>query len=240
MALLRPSELARLPRDAIVLDLGDLASQGKQLCAAAEAAAEQIVADAKKKREFILAGAREGGLAKGMEEGLSRGREEGYRAGERAALEECRAKLSKLEQAWAGALSRFEVEREALMQAARADLVTLALRIAERVVQRQIECDSSVVVDQVAAALAQVAQPSGVVVVVHPDDVALVQAAMPTLTPKFEALRHSSLVGDASLSRGSCVLRSRGGGEIDATLRTQIDRIALAIVPDRPSAEAPA
>lgn len=237
MALLRPSELARLPRDAVVLDLGDLASQGRQLCAAAQAQADQIVADAKKKREFILAGAREGGFAKGMEEGLARGRDEGLRAGEKAALDEWRAKLSKLEQSWATALARLEAEREAMMQAARADVVTLALRIAERIVHRQIECDPSTVVDQVAAALAHVAQPSGLVIAVHPDDAALVQAAIPTLSTRLAALRHASLVSDASLARGSCILRSHGGGEVNASLHTQLERIARAIVPDRPPLE---
>lgn len=231
MALLRPSELARLPREAIVLDLGDLASQGRQMCAAAQARADEIVAQARAERDRILAGAREAGYAKGLEDGRATGRVQGEDAGRAAAVTEWRDRLSKLDSAWTAALSKFEGEREGLMRAAREELLGLALQIAERVVKRRVECDPGIVVEQVATASAQLAKVSGVVVQVHPDDVALVEAALPDLARKVIGLRHAKIAGDPALSRGSCVVRSEGGGMVDATLETHLDRIARAIVP---------
>jgi flagellar biosynthesis/type III secretory pathway protein FliH len=231
MALLRPSELARLPREAIVLDLGDLASQGRQMCAAAQARANEIVAQARAERERILAGAREAGYAKGLEEGRAAGRVQGEEAGRSAAVAEWRDRLSKLDSAWTSGLSKFEGEREGLMRAAREDLLGLALQIAQRVVKRRVECDPGVVVEQVAAASAQLAKASGVILQVHPDDVALVEAAMPELARKVIGLRHARIAADPALSRGSCVVQCDGGGMIDATIETQLDRIARAIVP---------
>ncbi len=235
MALLRPSELARLPREAIVLDLGDLASQGRQMCAAAQARADEIVAQARAERERILAGAREAGYAIGLEEGRATGRVQGEDAGRCAAIAEWRERLSKLESAWASGLSKFEGEREGLLRAAREELLGLALQIAERVVKRRVACDPGLVVEQVAAASAQLAKSSGVIVQVHPDDVAIVEAAFPELSRKFLALRHAKIAGDPALSRGSCVVRSQAGGMIDASLETQLDRIARAIVPSATS-----
>lgn len=237
MALLRPSELSRLPREAIVLDLGDLASQAMQLTAAAQSRADQIVAEAKAERERLLSGAREAGCAKGLEEGRAAGRKEGYQAGEKAALVECRERLSKLDGAWSAALAKHETEREAILHGARAELLSLALRIAERVVKRHIECDPNVVVDQVTAAIAQVTKPTGVVVAMHPEDVPLVQAAMPEMSKRLAAARHATLASDEALTRGSCVVRSEGGGVVDASIDTQLDRIANAIMPNASKAE---
>lgn len=233
MALLRPSELSKLPRDAIVLDLGDLASQGRQLCDAASSKAEEILTEAKRERERILRGARDEGYAKGMQEGQAAGQKQGYAAGEKTALEESRARLAALDGAWSSALKTFESQREALTSAARTEVLGLALQIAERVIHRAIACEPGVVVDQVAAAVAQVMRPTGIVLAAHPQDVELVRAAIPELSKTLAAMRQATLAGDEKLARGSCVVRSAGGGIVDASIGTQLDRIAEALVPGR-------
>lgn len=238
MALLRPSELSGLPRDAIVLDLGDLASQGRQLSAAAQARADRIIADAKAERDRILAGAYEAGYGKGLEEGRAAGRKEGCKAGEATALSECRDRLSKLDAAWSASLASFESGRDNLLQSARADFLSLALRVAERVVKRRIECDPSVVIDQVASAMTQVSRPTGIQVSLHPDDIPLVQAAMPEMGKTLAAARHATLTPDGALQRGCCIVRSEGGGEVDASISTQLARITDAILPTCPKVEA--
>ncbi|MFN7022350.1 MAG: FliH/SctL family protein, partial [Phycisphaerales bacterium] len=161
-----------------------------------------------------------------------------------AALAEIRPRLGRIEGAWQAGLDAFEQGREAMLHAADRDLVRLALLIAERIVKRQILADPSIVLDQLRAVLAVVARATALAVRVHPDDVPLLEQAMPALAARFGAARHAELMADPSLDRGSCIAEMRGtqapagadassiaGGEIDASISTQLQRIAEALLP---------
>lgn len=244
MALIKHNQAVDIARSAVVLDLGDLRRQGLLILEAARDQAAGIIAEAKAERERIVAGAAEAGRAAGMAEG----REEGLIAGKLeardAALAEIRPRLEKIEASWKAELEALEQAREGMIHAAERDLVRLALLIAERVVKRQILADPAVVLDQLRAVLSAVARPTALAVRVHPDDVPLLEQAMPTLAARFGAARHAELMADPTLDRGSCVAEMRGahgpagedapsiaGGEIDASIATQLQRIAEALLP---------
>jgi len=220
-------------RGAIVLNLGDLARQGEVLMERAREKAEQVVRAAHDERARVLAGAKEQGFAEGRRDGREDGVREGFEHGRAQAIEEFKARLSKLEQSWADALGGFMLQRERLIEGARADVLDVALLSAEKIVKRALAIDPSLVVDQVAAVMEAVARPTESRLAVHPDDEPLVRTAMPAMVQRLEAARHVSLETDASLERGSCVLRTPGAGEIDASIRTQLDRIVETLLPDR-------
>ncbi len=233
MALIRQSRSPDAVRDAVVLDLGDLARQGELLKSGARAKAEEIVREAHAERARILAGSREQGRAEGREEGRAEGYTVGLEKGRGEALEEYRARLGRLERSWAESLEGFTAQRDRLLEGARADVLDVALLAAEKIVKRALRLNPVLVADQVAAVIEAVARPTESRIAVHPEDEALVREAMPALCRRLEAARHVGIETDASLERGSCVLRTPGAGEIDASVRTQLDRIVEALLPDR-------
>lgn len=231
MAMIRRADISELTREALVLDLGDLKAQGETLKTRATREAEDVLTAARAEhRKLVEAGYQEG-FAKGLAEGLAAGQAKGLAAGREAALAERREQLTKVESALAKVTGEFEAEREEILLAAKQDVLRLALAMAERVVKRALRADPGLVVDQVVAALAQLSRPTRVVIAVNPDDLELVQLAMPKLAMKLGAAAQAELIADGGLERGSCHLRTGGGGEIDASIRTQLDRINEALLP---------
>ena len=113
---------------------------------------------------------------------------------------------------------------------ARQVVAEFALKMGERLVHRVIEVDPSVVVDQVAGALALVLRPLDVSVRVNPTDLAVISQALPQLLEEFDHLEHIHLAEDGNVSPGGCLV-SYGQGQIDATIETQIRRVVDLILP---------
>ena len=239
MALIRKSAASTFSRDAVVLDLGDLAAQGELLRARARAEADRIVAEARAERDRLIAGAVDEGRRTGIAQGEEEGRKAGQAEGRQAALAETREKLRILDAAWAAALAAFETDRERMLVDARQDVIRLAAAIGELVTKRAVELDPARVTDQIGAVLALLTKPTRLTLAVHPDDRPLVQDALPTLCTRYAAAAHVDLVDDIGLDRGSCTARTGSGGAIDASIRTQLQRIVEILLPaPAPPAEA--
>lgn len=230
MAVLRASRDPSLAT-AVVLDLGDLRRQADAIRESAVAEAARILEAARAERERLVATARAEGFAAGQAEGRAAGLEQGRAEGRAEALAAHRAALDALAAKWEGVLAQFLADREHLMTQARSDLVRLAVALGRRVTRRTIAHDPGVVAAQVETVLAAAAKPTRLTVRVHPEDEALAREALPTLLARFTGVEGADLVTDASLERGSCVANTRGGGEIDASIPTQLDRIAAALLP---------
>ena len=245
MALIKSANSNDFASGAVVLDLGDLFRQGEQMLAEAARQAAGMVRAAGQERERLLSDAGEVGKAAGFAAGYQEGTEAGALQGREAALAENRAALGKVEAAWAAALDIFLEDRARLLAEAKTEVITLAAAIATAVIKKQIQLDPTIAARQVEQVLAAVMRPSRLVVRVHPDDRSVVESALPGLLSRFDAVEHVQLVDDGSLGRGSCVARlgeptrgamaaaatSVGGGEIDASIRTQTQRIVELLLP---------
>lgn len=240
MALIRQSLADTVARDAVVLDLGDLVRQGDQIRARARAEAERIVAEARAERERLLAGAAEEGRREGLAKGLEEGRKNGEEAGKREALAAAADRLKALEERWGAALAGFESQRDEMLLEARTDVLRLALLAAEKVTKRAIEMRPEAAADQLSGVLSLLTNPTRLVVAVHPDDVALVREALPALSERFASASHAEVAAADGLDRGSCVVRTGSGGTIDASIRTQLERIVRAVLPEEAAAGGPA
>lgn len=232
MPVLRMGDVERESRGAIVLDLGDLTRQGDELRARARRDAAGILEQAAKERAALLAGAREEGYAAGLAAGLAEGRAKGHAEGLAAALAERKPGLEALERSWHAALGAFVADRERLVQDAKADLVRLALAIATRVTRRTYEHDTATVGALLESALAAVTKPTRLVVRVCPRDEAEAREALPALMAGLARVEHVEVRGDDALAPGSCIVATGEGGEVDASIGVQLDRIARALVPE--------
>jgi flagellar biosynthesis/type III secretory pathway protein FliH len=236
MALIRKSMAQTLAREAIVLDLGDLVRQADAIKAKARADAEAIVAEGRAERERLITGAAEEGRAQGLAKGLEEGRTQGQAEGRQAALAEFKERLGKLEVGWTAGLAAFDAERDRMLLEARQDIVRLAASVAELVAKRVVSLNPETVNEQVGAVLALLSKPTRLMLLVNPDDEATVRQALPALCQKYSAAAHVDLGTDASIARGGCVAKTAGGGVIDATITAQLERIAEALLPERPAA----
>lgn len=235
-------------KEAIVLDLGDLGAQAARIREQAARQAEETLAAARAKADALVADALAQAEQRGYAEGLAKGTAEGNEQGRAQALADAAEKLEHLTEAWSQAATAFDQQRQSLDREAREAVLAFALRAAEKIVHRTIETDPQVAARQVEAALEAVLWPHDVTVCIHPEDRAAVEESLPQLTAKFGALGRVSLVEDGAVGRGGCVLKTlsgasgaAAGGQIDATIQTQLDRLAELLLPGGATpAEAPA
>ena len=229
MGMIRRAEVERAAREALVMNLGDIAREGERHIASARAEAERILAEARAERDRLIAGAREEGHRLGYEKGLEEGRASGLEEGRNAALVERGAALAGVVASWQEAIGAFEASRIEMIGALRRDALSLAVAVAERVARRTIASDALAVLAQMDAALSLLARESRITVAISPEDEPIVREAMPALVSKFAEVTHTTLVCDPRVERGGCIIRTDAGGTIDATIRTQIERLAGAI-----------
>ncbi len=237
MTVIKHSQTNRQYARPGLLDLGDIRLQGEQLLEQARAEALRIVAEARLEAQTLIDSAAEFGHAEGHGRGVLEGRVQGQGEGRVQAVAEHGERLGALVDAWRAALDRWEADRTALLLGARQDVLALALAIAARVTHKTIEADPAVVADQVDEALSLVVAPSRLTVAVHPDDRELVSSVLAGLHERFASTVHAALVDDETMARGGCLV-STGRGRVDATIETQLERIAAALV-GRPAARRP-
>lgn len=144
-------------------------------------------------------------------------RAEAYREGTETAIAEFEQNL-------------FEVReiRERVWRETEKDLLRLAVRLAERIIGREIKRDGKAVVDIVSAALQNARQQEKLTVRVNPSDLPTVEAEL----EKFSAatrVRFLDFIADPRVSAGGCLIESEVG-TIDARLETQLRVLERALV----------
>src|SRR5438067_518624 len=75
-----------------------------------------------------------------------------------------------------------------------------------------------------------VIQSTDVRIAINPKQNATLTKALPQLKLKWPSLEHVAIVEDESIAPGGCRI-SAGQGKVDASLDTQIDRIASELLP---------
>ena len=218
-------------KDAVVLDLGDISRQAAKIRMAAEAKAAQIISEAEKKAARLAEGAETRGYEKGQTEGFDQGLAEGRQQGHEEAMSQTTEQIRKLYYAWMDVAGQWDEQRRDMLRDATGATIEFALKLAEKLVHRSIRVDPSIVIDQVANALAHVLRPLDVTVRIHPGDHPILEQAMPQLLAEFQHLEHVHLIDDENISSGGCVV-SFGQGLIDATIEKQMERIVDMILPE--------
>jgi flagellar biosynthesis/type III secretory pathway protein FliH len=213
------------------LHLGDFLAEGQQIVAAARAKAETIIAEAKLKAERLGREAQR----KGYETGYQKGSEEGRQAGERQAMDKANAEFQAQHVQLASACEAIfrEVDRQKreLLLAAHRDLLLLAVTIAERVTKRLGVIDGRTVTENMLSVIDRIGECTDLVVEVSPRDSETLKRFAPDLIARRSSLKHVEVKVNDAIAPGGCLVRTQGGW-IDATLDTQIRRIAAELVPD--------
>lgn len=229
MALIRQANAFQANREAVALDLADIAQQADAIKRDAQAQAEKIIEDAKAERERLIADAEQVGHKQGIDKGHKEGLELGTAKGEEDARRETTARVEDITNAWADALNAFQERREVLAESARTDLLRLAIAIAERITKSTIDANPDAAANQLEAALQLVLEPSTLHIETHPESAKSCTAALPDLTRAITDATTVTLTESTSVSPGSVVI-STGAGSIDASINQQISSIADALL----------
>ncbi|HEY4187757.1 MAG TPA: FliH/SctL family protein [Polyangia bacterium] len=120
-------------------------------------------------------------------------------------------------------------EAERVRRAAMPAAQVLAVRMAEKIIGRAVALDASIMADIARQALEAVRARTGVLLLrVHPDDWAAVEAARPALAARLAKAVELRLVADVEVGRHGCVVES-AAGRLDARLDTQLAALERAV-----------
>ena len=235
MGLIKRADIEQYTRDAYVMDLDDLESRGKAVVASANAEAESILGMAKAQRKKLLATAQKEGYDKGQRDGYGQGYIDGVVNGVEDAKKDRSVVLDGLINIWSDQLDEFELKRDMMLAQARSQVVELAAMLAQRIVHKTINVDTTVVLSQMEAILSTITESTRLVISVHPDDIAVMQHSMEEMIEKFVTCEHAQIVSDPTLIRGSVVASTTSGGIIDSSINTQLERVLESILPSNHS-----
>ncbi len=180
----------------------------KRAVAEARAEARRILADANREAEEL----RERAARESREL-----REAAYEEGREAALSELNFILLEAHE-----------RRDAALTGAERDVLRLAVKLAEKIIGREVERDDAALADIVSAALRHARQQESLTVRVNPADLPRVQAHRERLDPSGRA-RFIDLVADPRVGHGGCVIEGESG-TVDARLDTQLRVLERALL----------
>jgi type III secretion protein L len=111
---------------------------------------------------------------------------------------------------------------------AEAELRTLAVRIAEKILGRELALDAKAVVDIAAAAMRHAGEPRELVVRCAAEDLEALERGKPRLVERCRSAQVARFVADERVPRGGCILETELG-VVDARLSTQLEAIERAL-----------
>ncbi len=225
----------------VVFSFRDIAAEGQAMLDAARAESKRIIEQAKiqtsKNQEKIYKEAYEKGLElgrqKGYEEAFAPAEKKGYDQGYATALAEVKEKFDDHIAEPLADLKRiieyFEANKKQLIWQAEQSFVVLAVKLAEKIIRREIEVDPELICKSVRAALEVVAHTTNVVVKVSPSDVSVIEDLKGSLNDVLGRFESVSIKPDESVEKGGCIVQTERG-RVDARIETQLARIARDIL----------
>lgn len=228
---------AAAPAGLATFSMRDVEEQAKALLVRTRQAADRLLAEAQREAAAMKERALAEGLVEGRREGIARGIEEGRNIGRQQALEEHRKQFTEAVAALGEAMTDLEVSRVELEAAALEEVVGLAVAVAGRVTKRQGLIDPAVLTENLREAMKLIVHAGDVKVAIHPAQRAALEVALPALRLEIPKLGHVELTDDPSIEPGGCRVFA-GGGQIDATLDEQLDRVVADLMPDPDGADA--
>ena len=224
-----------VPVGLTTFSMRDVEDQARALLLSARQTAERLIAEAQREAVELKKAAHAQGLAEGRRDGMARGNEEGRAAGQKQALEEGRAQLSQVVAGLTEAMTDLDASRAELEAAALEEVVALAIAVASRVTKRQGLLEPQVLTENLREAMKLVVHAGDVKVAINPAQRQALEVALPALRLEIPKLGHVELTDDPAIEPGGCRVYA-GGGQVDATLDEQLDRVVADLLPDRDGA----
>jgi type III secretion protein L len=156
-------------------------------------------------------------------EDKEREKQDGYQAGYQEGL----AQVTEL-------LAKARVEYEQTLKNASKEMLSLAFKIAEKIVGKQLEMDKTIIMDIVSQALQTVRQSRQITLRVNPEDAKVLKANKDAFLEKLGHGREIDVLEDKKVERGGCIIESEIG-IVEAQLQTQLDRLKKVLGETKPA-----
>jgi len=220
------------PAQRMVRGLDDLAAEAQKAMLDARQQAARLLADARSQADAACQAA----AAKGYAEGLARGSSDGYDEGLRKGRAEARAELadrsSELVAQLRSIVAQLEAAHAETIHCGRCELLDFALAIAGKIVGRVAVADIGAARENLRKALELADRRREMSVKVNPGQLAALAEMLPELAESLGHTGQVNLVGDETVSPGGAKLQT-AGGEIDATIETQLGNVVEALLGSR-------
>jgi len=187
-------------------------------------------------QELLQKSADEGlrqGYETGYEEGLQKGLEESRRVArentERAAREILDEAVGTVPKMLEQSLCDFDRTWRQTVSEMRRETVALSRGIAERIIRREIDQLPELVLQNIEVAVQRVSDRRRLSIEVHPADLEAVIQFLPELGRSFRGAEAAEVIGQESIQRGGCRIRSETG-HVDLQIDTQLDLIESALI----------
>jgi len=208
--------------------IDDVLREAQARVEAAQARAEQIVQEAQSQAQAIRDSARQEGHQAGHAEGTQKGQQAGRAEALAAAKKEFAEQQKQIVSTCKSLIAGIQADRSAWQAAARQDLVELAMAIARRVAPHVGERERDAVLANLEEAVRLAGARSEVTVLVNPKDAEAARVFADSLLEMKEQWSEVRVVEETEISPGGCRVQW-GSGTVDATIETQLDRIAEAL-----------
>lgn len=107
-------------------------------------------------------------------------------------------------------------------------IVTLAIMVAEKIIEQEISVNSEIVIRQVKKGLESLDNETIFKIRLHPENIDVLERVKSRLFTDGEMMSKVQLVPDSSVDYGGCILET-SAGIIDARIRTQLEKISRQI-----------
>jgi flagellar biosynthesis/type III secretory pathway protein FliH len=149
----------------------------------------------------------------------------GYAQGERAGTEAGATRADAMLRRLTATLEELATLRSDMLHRAERQVVQLALALAHRMLQRELDADRGLLLAMARVALDRMGENARATIRLHPDDYAIVMTAR----EQGSEADHVQVVADTSVGRGGCLVQS-DFGMMDTGLDSQIREMARALL----------
>lgn len=128
------------------------------------------------------------------------------------------------------AVEEFIHAKEASVEIIQEDLADLALKIAKKLIKREVSADKTIVLSIISDVMKEIGKDEKhIIIKVHPDEVGEVQMNLPNLFPSLQSEVRMLIEADDAVELGSCIVETKNG-LVDARFSTQLDILQNAFI----------
>ena len=149
-------------------------------------------------------------------------RRQAWESGYAEGMEQARQDMALVAQRLAALVTNAAIDHAAGLRNQDDELLALALAMTRAVLRHEVQMAPQTILGVARAALDEMRLESSVLLRVHPDDAAVLQEQLAALA--LPPAIHASVVADATLTPGGCVVES-GGSRVDGRIEKQLERM---------------
>jgi len=189
-----------------IKDMGQIGKLSKAEEAAKQA--ESIIKDARSRKEAIEMQAYNSGMEKGQAEGRKIATK----------------KIEPLFDTLKAAIDEIASMRTSIIEKHQDQILEIIFLITEKIIHRSIQVSPDIILDTVRAASNHLMETDDIRLRLHPSDFEYIREIETIIAKSLSGKRQVHVIEDTSIDRGGVIIDTEFG-EIDATIRSQIEHI---------------